>query len=69
VSVVVPVGSVDGQLKRQIAAALAQDTPFSFEMILSLNSLDASDRVALDEIRINRAVEVIGEWRRARRAR
>lgn len=49
-SVVVPVGGVNGQLKRQIAAVLAQDTPFSFDMILSLNSPDAADRATLDEI-------------------
>jgi len=50
VSVVVPVGGVDGRLKRQIAAVLAQDTPFAFDMILSLNSPAASDRAALDAI-------------------
>jgi glycosyltransferase involved in cell wall biosynthesis len=50
VSVVVPVGGVDGWLKRQITAVLAQDTPFSFDMILSLNSSAARERAALDEI-------------------
>lgn len=50
VTVVVPVGAVDAQLSRQVSAVLAQDTPFPFEVILSLNTPAAEARSALEEI-------------------
>jgi GT2 family glycosyltransferase len=49
-SVIVPVGAADDQLARQVVAVLAQQAPFDFEVVLSLNSAAAVDRSAVDEI-------------------
>jgi GT2 family glycosyltransferase len=50
VSVVIPVGSVDGQLTPQLRAVLAQRTDSPFELVLSLNSSAPADRAALEEV-------------------
>ena len=50
VSVVVPVGSIDEQLPRQVAAILGQRTSFPFEVVLSLNSAAPEARPTLDAV-------------------
>jgi cellulose synthase/poly-beta-1,6-N-acetylglucosamine synthase-like glycosyltransferase len=57
-SVVVPVGSVDHRFERQLKAVCSQAPPFEFEVVVSLNSVDAAVR---DEV--HRVVSRMGDPR------
>jgi GT2 family glycosyltransferase len=48
ISVVIPTGSVDGDLTTQLRAVLAQEDTAPFEVIVSLNTADPAARRALD---------------------
>jgi len=48
VSVVMPVGSVEPELQEQLAALAEQSFNGSWELVISLNTADPVDRVALD---------------------
>lgn len=50
VSVVIPVGSVDQDLELQLEALAAQDFEPGWELVLSLNSTDPSDRSRLETL-------------------
>ena len=50
ISVVIPTGSVDGELAAQLRAVLAQQQVDSFEVIVSLNTDDVVARRALDVV-------------------
>lgn len=58
VSVVVPVGRVDALLTGQLRAIMAQQTPFTFEVVLACNAAWHTARAELD-----RLVESIGDPR------
>ncbi len=49
VSVIMPVGRVDSELAEQVAALADQTYPGSWELLVSLNTLDAREARALDE--------------------
>lgn len=50
VAVVVPVGRVDALLGHQLRAILAQQTPFSFEVVLARNVASPTARADLDRL-------------------
>jgi GT2 family glycosyltransferase len=50
VSVVIPTGSVDDDLRTQLRAVLAQEAPFGFEVVISLNTPDAAARTRLESM-------------------
>lgn len=50
VSVIIPAGTVDHLLARQLRAVLAQRTELPFEVIVSLNSAAPADRAALADL-------------------
>lgn len=50
VSVVVPVGRVDGDLREQVDALLAQDTERPFEVVLARNTTDPEQVAELDRL-------------------
>jgi cellulose synthase/poly-beta-1,6-N-acetylglucosamine synthase-like glycosyltransferase len=50
VAVVMAVGGMDGLVEPQVRAVLAQDAPFPFELVLSLNTADTSAAAAIDRM-------------------
>jgi glycosyltransferase involved in cell wall biosynthesis len=50
ISVVIPVGGVDGFLEGQLKALLEQDLPAPFEIVLALNSSSPADARALQAV-------------------
>lgn len=50
VSVVIPVGSVGSDMVEAYAAVITQETPFTFDIILSLNTKDPAAAVALEAL-------------------
>ena len=49
VSVVMPVGRVDEEFTHALAALRAQETPFPFSIVLSLNTPDPAEKLKLDQ--------------------
>lgn len=50
ISVVIPTGSVDGDLRTQLRAVLAQEGAAPFEIIVSLNTTEVAARPALESM-------------------